>query len=69
MAVLVFHIALAHDNARPERREIRNATLEHSVGNFAGCSLMKSTTWRRKPPQSAASPALEAGMTMGLTDS
>ncbi len=33
-AVLAFHMALAQDNARPERREIKNATLERSVGNF-----------------------------------
>ncbi len=58
MAVLEFHIAFAQSSARPDRREMRNATFEHSVGNIEGCISMNSTIWRRKsPPHSAASPA------------
>ncbi len=56
MAVLEFHIAFAQSSARPERREMRNATFERLVGNIEGCISMNSAIWRRKPSQSAASP-------------
>ncbi len=49
-------MALAQDNARPERREIKNATLERSVGNFCGCISIYKASCNRKPPHSAESP-------------
>ncbi len=68
MAVLAVHMALAHVNARPERREIKKATLERSVGNFCGCISTNSASCRRKPPHSAKSPASAAGNAMGLAE-
>ncbi len=68
MVLLAFHIAFAHNNARPERREIKNATFVRSVVHLFGCISMKSTTCKRKPPHSAVSPAYEAGIAMGQTE-
>ncbi len=47
MAVLTLHMAFAHNSALPERREIKKATLERSVGNFCSCISRYSDTWRR----------------------
>ncbi len=57
MDELALHMALAQDNARPERREIKNATLERSVGNFCGCISIYKASCKRKLPHSAESPA------------
>ncbi len=43
MTLLAFHIAFAQNNVRPERSEMRNATLERSVVNFWGCISIYST--------------------------
>ncbi len=61
-------MAFAYDYARPERREIKKATSERSVGNLCGCISMYKASWRRKPPHSAASPAYAAGKAMGLAE-
>ncbi len=61
-------MALAHVNAQPERREIKKATLERSVGNFYGCISMYKSSCRRKPPHSGESPALAAGNAMGQAE-
>ncbi len=68
MALLAFHIALAQISALLLRREIKKATLEHSVVNLCDCISRNSATCRRKPPHSAASPAYEAGRAMGHTE-
>ncbi len=65
MAVLAFSMTLAHVNARPERREIKKATLEHSVENLCGCISVYNASCRRKPPHSAES---AAGNAMGLAE-
>ncbi len=66
MELCAFQMAWAHSKALPVRREIKNATLVHSVGNSCGCISINRATCSRKPLQSTASPKQEAGMAMGL---
>ncbi|ROL53780.1 hypothetical protein DPX16_9480 [Anabarilius grahami] len=56
----------AHWRAFPDNCDIKNATLEYSVGNECGCISRVREHCRRNPLQSSAEPEQGAGLAMGL---